>query len=222
MKKVIDIKIDTKFYKEAFKKYAKENQQEIKAILAGSAPIFANHAQQYVPPAMGKTEIDEKLYKRQLIYLPFKIRKDYNAKEKEEDLKQLKKGFLFKIRQYKARRKYKDMFFKKATRKVKALRKIINRGLFRVSFAMDLVSIGQKYPSKIAKLLRKSKNLMKFKKFNKIFFTEDFSKLTIVSEHYQAYSNENFAKIAIRQGDKYARDYIERKARILIRKNKVI
>lgn len=218
---VVNIKVDTQYYKDQFAIYMRYHRQEIKEILGGSAAIFANHAATYVPPSMGKEKIDDNLYKRQLTYLPFKVRKDYKAKEKNEDLLYLKKGYLYKIRHYIARRKYKDLYFKKATAKVKAMKRIKNRGLLRVSFAMDLVTIGQKYPSKIRALLSKSKNLKKFKRFNKINFSTDFQKITIINDHYQAYSNENFAKIAIREGDKYAKDYIARKVKTLLNKKKV-
>lgn len=220
MRKVITIKVDTSVYKQKVREYVKENHFEIRGILSTAAPIYANHAQQYVPPSMGKTEIDDVFYKRKLVYLPFWVRRQRgDKKEKKIDIEQLRKGYLFKIRQYKGRRKYFDHYFKKVTRKVKEMRKIKNRGLLRVSFAMDLVSIGQKYPSKIKKLLSKSKNLRKFKQFNIINFVED-TKLEIINDSYQAYEGDTFAKIAVREGDRYAQMHINRRVRAMIQRNK--
>lgn len=215
--RVYTTKVDNTKYIDFYKKHMKHRREEGKKILAGAASTFAQWASVYVPPVMGSKEIPDDYYYRKLIYLPRFVKRDYRAKEKQADITALKNGYKFKVRHWLNRRKYQDKYFRHVTQEARAYLRIIYRGLLRVSFAMDLVSIGEKYPSNIKKLLKKSPKLQKFKKFNKIYFSDDDEKITIINNSYQAFSGDTFAQIAVRRANERAEKYIKNKYRALMK-----
>ena len=196
--------IDFRQLESGMKKVEKDFQAEAVKIIRKCATSYAKKASLYVPPGDGKkklgtAKIDKKLYYRPILYLPEEVR-DPKNKMKDKDLEALKSGMLFKV-VFKKRNKTRVMYFKRI-RAAKKYMRIKNRGLFKVSFGSALESIGELIPSIIRSLMSKSKNLFNLTRLNKISESRQKDvKLTLSNE---AYDNEPFAKIAIREGDKAA------------------
>lgn len=185
------------------KKYNSDFVDRSKLILRKVATSYAKTASLYVPPGDGKGKklgaktIPRYMYFRRIKYLPDEVRDSKNIM-KDKDKEQLHKGMLYKV--VSKKRNKTTVWYFKSIRKAKKYMKIQNRGLFKVSFGSALEKIGEIIPSMIRSLMNKSKNLFNLKSLNKIIETKDDSGAKIIVGN-NAYNNESFASIAIRQGE---------------------
>lgn len=218
-------KVNTIEFKNNGEKLHSNLKERNKTILKRGVKTFVNWAAIYVPPDIGQKEIVKKRYTRPLLYLPVEVKKGKN-KDQAEDISMLKRGFLYKVyRKITGTKRFKAYYFKRIDRKCKACLKIVNRGLLRASFGSNVDSIGVALPANIKRLLRKSKRLKTISRiYNKFVETykDDKLEIGIFNSSEGANQNSNYAKIAIKQGDKKANQQIKRELRKIARENKEI
>lgn len=192
-------KVDFSEFRKNCKQYEKELHKQSEQILRKCAVSFAKKASLYCPPNMGKKNIEKRFYTRPILYLPDEVRKH----KRSEDIEELRKGKLFKVTIKKSGKFVKNIY-SKSLRMIKKYARIRNRGLFKVMFGANLESIKELIPSSIRSLMNKSKNLLNLKNLNRITEESELNRYSKIKIDNNAYDNQSFQNIAVREGDKSA------------------
>ena len=203
-------------------KVIKDTQEESVDIIKQCATAFANGAQKFSPPCIGKNSIEKKYYQRPFLVLIRLIRGGYaGMTANQEDIQQFRNGMIYKVLDTKSPLKYKSNVafgYCKTKGQLKKMCKIENRGLGRVMWGKNLDEIGVNVPSTIQRLINKSRNLNSLD-FNKNTLTETDSSVSVEIENKASYS-ERWGRFAEQKGYQNAQKTLGIRLRLIAQRNK--
>lgn len=202
--------------------FIKDAQNESVKIVQACASAFANGAQKFTPPSIGKNSIEKKYYQRPFLVLIRLIRGGYaGMAASQEDIQQFRNGMIYKVldTRYPNKKRSNVAFgYCKTKGQLKKLCKIETRGLSRVMWGKSLEDIGVKVPTTIQRLLRKSPKLAGLN-FNKNKIIEQNDTVTAEIENDVA-RIERYGKMAEQAGYVNAQKALRVQLRLLAERNK--
>lgn len=203
-------------------KVIKDTQEESVDIIKQCATAFANGAQKFSPPCIGKNSIEKKYYQRPFLVLIRLIRGGYaGMTASQEDIQQFRNGMIYKVLDTKSPLKYKSNVpfgYCKTKGQLKKMCKIENRGLGRVMWGKNLNEIGVNVPSTIQRLLNKSRNLNSLD-FNKNTLTKTDNSVSVEIENKASYS-ERWGRFAEKRGYENSRRTLNLRLKLIAERNK--
>jgi hypothetical protein len=224
MMKDVKVKFDYSLsdFVEKANKVISDTQKESVNIIKQCASAFANGAQKFSPPCIGKNSIEKKFYERPFLVLLRLIRGGYaGMSASQDDIQQFRNGMIYKVLNTKSPLTYRSNVafgYCKTKGQLKKMCRIENRGLGRVMWGKNLDEIGVNVPSTIQRLLNKSRNLNSLD-FNKNTLIENNDSVSVEIENKASYF-ERWGRFAEKKGYENANKTLKIRLRLIAERHK--